>query len=311
MSHFRQHSRRFLFAAALLITCHAITAADDGVSHAIVMPAPETAIPALRQSMAAVEIPTVVAEDTSQVEQVSTYEVSTYEPSCGFASGTAPSGLGCAGQKGCGQKPACCQGGHGSAGCGCCSHGRCRSTCKSCRCGRARGRLGMVAGERGRLRGLCGRLFHLSAGWASFCQTCMYRPPPPGNLHGHMPYDTWRSYYYFRPYQARHVDDLSQSLNHGEMVLGQPFSNEFFRDLHQLHAAKVVQASNLEFADVRQMPDLELQYDNECHSDRCDVGNEQQWNSESMQYHPSSRLFEDDPYGDVHRLFGGSSEIQR
>ena len=56
---------------------------------------------------------------------------------------------------------------------------------------------------------------------------------PGCDMPGHVPYETWRMYYYYRPYQSLHVEELLSGISVGHY---NAFSNEQFCDIHGSHA---------------------------------------------------------------------------
>lgn len=223
-----------------------------------------------------------------------------HEPSCGFSEPdcgfSEPScGIsGCSGECGAGCGATCSSGG--------CQQGRNSAAGNTCNCGRLRCRL------RNRLRNRLGGLIFGGTGRLAghgMCHCwCLYRYPPPGDMVGHFPYHTWRTYYYFRPYQARHVDELRGELNWPEVEVGLAFSNEMFRELHAAHAEQIQEANHLEFADRRQ-PAAPVEFIRE--SRRPNERN--RWQAEETLSLPESGLYDDDPYRDrdVSELFGGDA----
>ena len=55
--------------------------------------------------------------------------------------------------------------------------------------------------------------------------------PPPGNMTQRYPYDTWRMYYYDRPYNAHQVDQRTQELTATTNTFALPYSNRVFEDV--------------------------------------------------------------------------------
>ncbi len=102
----------------------------------------------------------------------------------------------------------------GNAGCNSCG-------CNSCGC-RFR-----VLGGGGRLRSFACR-FGAGGG--------LVRNAPGCDMPGHSPYETWRVYYYYRPYQSMHVDEQLAGVAAGQY---NSYSNEQFCDIHGTHAELV------------------------------------------------------------------------
>ena len=65
------------------------------------------------------------------------------------------------------------------------------------------------------------------------------RNAPDCNMPGHSPYETWRVYYYYRPYQSMHVDE---QLGGVAAAQHNSYSNEQFCNIHGTHAEQVAAA---------------------------------------------------------------------
>lgn len=153
----------------------------------------------------------------------------------------------------------------------CTDDGNCGGCVGSCTVAGSNSRGGVCrrSGKRaGAGRGIMNRVRWLSAGRggsASFCGNCLRRlcggcgcccshNPPPGDMIYHIPYQTWRMYYYYRPYQAAHVEQHLHGFPGSQRHIAQPYANDVFADLHRSIAANVVRGEALEYADAIRPP---------------------------------------------------------
>lgn len=70
----------------------------------------------------------------------------------------------------------------------------------------------------------------------SSCDSCVCVATPChpcGDLHPHYPYDAWpKTYYYFRPYNYRHVRQQQEQAAQWGASAGLPYSNEIFQSVY-------------------------------------------------------------------------------
>lgn len=112
-----------------------------------------------------------------------------------------------------------------------CRPGRCSCRPRRCRLiGCRQCRRFRIVGYGGVLRGCMSRIRH---GGSLFS-------PPPGDMVLHHPYETWRAYYYYRPYQMLHVEELMSGAvaDHSLSALSQ----DVFCQIHNEHANRLVSA---------------------------------------------------------------------